>query len=166
MILERVGVLEIVKEETGEEILANNFNEIKTFYNSWSDLDSEVKSKIVMPEYIPKDYELYGIRYLNYNNRKLIRANYYNQKNGHILFEITLWEENSDQYREITMEEEGYTLLTEYSSENALFYQYEDEYVCIIFMEDSFYRISGNISLEEIIEIKEGLGGNKNRMLH
>lgn len=157
MILERVGLVEIVKEETEEEPLVDSEITIRTFYESWVELDGEIKNKIIVPEYIPKEYLLYGIKYFNYNNRKLIRANYYNKENGHLSIDITLWEDGSHEYKEMVIDENTYRLLPEYSEEDTLYYTYEDEYVCMVVMKNSFYRISGNITLEEIMKVREGL---------
>ena len=55
------------------------------------------------------------------------------------------------------MDENVCMLLPEYSDEDTLYYQYEDEYICMIFLGNNFYRISGNISLEEMIRVREGL---------
>ena len=55
------------------------------------------------------------------------------------------------------MDEDVCILLPEYSDEDTLYYQYEDEYICMIFMGNNFYRISGNISLEEMIKVRKGL---------
>ena len=63
--------------------------------------------------------------------------------------------------KEKGIEEEGYILLSEYSDEETLYYEYEDEYICMIFMESTFYRISGNLAIEEIVKVREGLGGFK-----
>lgn len=161
MILEEVGVLEIVKEGDIEGGLVDSSDEIKTFYNSWAELDSNVKSKIIVPEYIPEGYSLYGIRCMDYNNRKIVRANYYDRENGHLIIEITLWNDSLEQYRENAIDEGVYELLSEYSDKNVLYYQYEDEYICMVSMKDSFYRISGNIELEEMIEVKRGLNITK-----
>lgn len=158
MIMERVGWVDIVKETTEEEIGINRNSEIETFCNSWTELDSEVKSKIEVPEYIPDDYELYGIYYYSFINRKWVRAKYYNKGNGHLLVEITLWEDEDRAYWESAMDENGHKLLTEYSDENTLYYEYEDEYICMVSMKSGFCRISGNIELEEMIKIREGLG--------
>ncbi len=157
MILERVGVVEIVKEDSLEEVGADNNEQIKSFYDSWAELDNEVKSKIAVPGYIPDGYSLYGIKYWDFSNRKNIQADYYNEENKHILIEITLLESDAKQYREMRMDEDIYLLLSEYCNEDTLYYQYEDEYICMIFMGNIFYRISGNISLEEMIKIREGL---------
>lgn len=46
MILERVGLVEIVKEETEGEIAIDKNSEINTFYDSWSELDSAIKNVI------------------------------------------------------------------------------------------------------------------------
>ena len=81
MILERVGVVEIVKEDSLEEVGADNNEQIKSFYDSWAELDNEVKSKIAVPGYIPDGYSLYGIKYWDFSNRKNIQADYYNEKN-------------------------------------------------------------------------------------
>jgi len=161
MILERVGLLEIVKEkEIGDGIVYSD-DEIKTFYNSWAELDGEIKSKLAIPKYIPNGYDLYGINYYDYINRKKVLADYYNKGNGHLLIEITLWEKNPDEYRESVMDEEVCVLLSEYSDKNTLYYQYEDEYICMVSMDKGFYRISGNIVLEEIVKVREGLGDLK-----
>lgn len=158
MIMERVGLVEVVKGEIEEDGIVSSDDEIKTFLNSWSELDEEIKSKIVVPEYIPNGYELYGINYYSLINRKRVKADYYDRENKHLLISITLWEKSSDQYREMAMDEETYILLSEYSNENTLYYSYEDEYICMVSMENGFYRISGNIALEEMIKIREGLG--------
>ncbi len=160
MILERVGVLKIVKEEAVEGYIVNSDDEIKTFYNSWTELDSELKSKVVVPQYIPDDYELYGINCYNYNNRRKLLADYYNLSNGHLVISITLWENGEEPYREIAMDEETYILLPECSDENTLYYEYNDEYICMTSMKNSFYRISGNITLEEMIKVREGINKN------
>lgn len=158
MIMERVGLVEVVKGEIEEDGIVSSDDEIKTFLNSWSELDEEIKSKIVVPEYIPNGYELYGINYYSLINRKRVKADYYDRENKHLLISITLWEKSSDQYREMAMDEETYILLSEYSNENTLYYSYEDEHICMVSMENGFYRISGNIALEEMIKIREGLG--------
>lgn len=153
--------MEVVKEEIGEKVYVSKNSEIRNFYDSWGELDSEVKSKIVVPEYIPSGYELYGIDYYDLDNRKKIKADYYNKENKHLVISITLWEDNSDQYREIAMDEETYMLLSEYSDENTLYYKYEDEYICMVSVGKGFYRISGNIALEEMVKVREGLGNIK-----
>lgn len=158
MIMERVGLVEVVKDTSTEEVITDFSNESEVFYDSWADLDKEIKSKIVVPQYIPSGYNLYGINYYNLNNRRWVKANYYDKGNGHLLLAITLWESDSDQYREMTMDEDGHKLLTEYSDENTLYYEYEDEYICMVSMKGGFYRISGNIALEEMIRVREGLG--------
>lgn len=117
-----------------------------------------MKERITVPAYIPEGYSLYGIKYWNGENEKMIRANYYDRGNGHISFEITLWEDEEDHYRGTLMDETIYTLLSGYSDENTFYYEYEDEYICLAFGEKSFYRFNGNIPLEEMIKIREGLG--------
>lgn len=160
MILEQVGWLEIEKEEGME---AGFEEKSEDFFDSWADLSSDVKKKVVVPQYIPEDYSLYGIRVWDFGNRKNIQTNYYDQGNGHILIEITLWKDGLDHYRETVSDEELCKLLTEYSDENTLYYEAKDEYICIIFMENSFYRISGNIELQEMVKIREGLGNIRKR---
>lgn len=157
MILEEVGVLEIVKEGDAEEIIISGGKDIGIFYDSWVDLDSDIKSRISAPEYIPKGYKLYGINYYELNNRRRMKANYYNEGNGHLLISVTIWEDSSDPYREMAIDEETYILLPEYSSDNILCYQCKDEYICMVSVENIFFGISGNIALEEIIKVKEGL---------
>lgn len=161
MILEQVGWLEIEKEEGMERLGMDAGEKQEDFFNSWADLSSDLKKKIVVPQYIPEGYSLYGIRLWNFDNRKNIQTNYYDRGNGHILVEITLWEDGVDHYRENVSDENIYALLPEYSDENTLYYKYEDEYICMVFMENSFYRISGNISLAEIVKMREGLGDVK-----
>lgn len=157
MILERVGVVEIVKEPVLEVSEVEGKKDKEIFYDSWAELDKELKKSIVVPSYIPKGYSLYGIRYWNFSNRKRIQADYFNKENKHILIEITLLENDAKEYREMRMDEDVYILLPEYSDEDTLYYQYEDEYICMIFMGNNFYRISGNISLEEMIKVRKGL---------
>lgn len=163
MILERVGVLEIVKEEMPEDvdIAANNVEGIKSFCDSWGELDSDVKSKVMVPGYIPDGFELYGINYYEHINRKRVFANYYDKSNGHLVIEVILWENGEEPYREMAKDEEAYTLISKYSSENTLYYEYNDEYICMTSMKNSFYRISGNVTLEEMIKVREGLYNNK-----
>lgn len=158
MIMERVGFVKIVKDASAEsEFLYENDN-IKTFYDNWGELDSELKSKITVPQFIPSNYELYGISYYKLNNRDKVTANYYDKKDGHLVISITLWEEKDRAYRESTMDERTYVLIPEYSDENTLYYEYEDEYICMVSMKNVFYRISGNIELEEMVKVREGLG--------
>ncbi len=157
MILERVGVLEIVKEERVEDIMTDFEEKTGIFYDSWGDLDKELKGRIVVPGYVPSNYELYGIDYYNLDNREKVKASYYNKENGHIVISITLWEDENRAYREMAMDEESYILLSEYSDENALCYEYEDEYICVLSMKGSFYRVSGNITLEEMMKMRDGL---------
>lgn len=157
MFLERVGVLKIVKDPEAEEGAFSSEEAGKDFYDSWADLDHEVKEKLVVPTYIPDGYALYGIKSWELNNRKTLEANYYDQRNGHLLLEITLWENNTDYYRENITDETECELLSEYSDDDTLYYAYEDEYICLIFMKNSFYRISGNITLEEMIKIGDGI---------
>lgn len=156
MILERVGLVEIVKEET-ENIIVSRNDEIKVFYDSWAELDGEIKHQIRVPNYIPEKFVLYNIQYLQLNNRKKLLADYYDEGNGHLLISITLWDGGDEPYKEMAIDEERYILLPKYSNENTLYYEYEDEYICMISMKNSFYRISGNITLEEMIKVREGL---------
>lgn len=157
MILQRVGWLEIEKDVTAEESLIDVGWSAEEFYDSWGELDGEIKQKITVPKYIPKGYSLYGIKCWNFNNRENIQAEYYDQRNGHLLMEITLWEDNEDHYRETLADEKECKLLSEYSDENIYYYEYEDEYICIVFTGNVSYRIEGNIALEEMIKIGEGL---------
>lgn len=158
MILEKVGWLEIEKEK-GMDGGTLDAGEISgEFYNSWAELDSEIKEKLLIPQYIPEGSSLFGIRTWNYEDREVLQANYYDQENGHILIEITLWKDNADHYKEMLPNEDIYTLISEYSDERTYYYEYGDEYVCMAFMKNSFYRIYGNITLEEMIKMREGLG--------
>lgn len=158
MILEKVGVLEIEKEEGVEGALVDAGKVEKEFYSSWSELDSELKEKITVPEYIPEGYSLYGIRCWDFDNREIVQVNYYDQGNGHILFHISIWNDNTDHYREMVIEEDENKLISAYSNEKTMYYQYEDEYICLALEDSVFYRISGNITLEEMIKIREGVG--------
>lgn len=157
MILERVGLLKIVKENGAESGFDIHSNTNEVFYDSWAELDREVKSKIKVPEYIPDEYLLYGIKHYSYDHRDLIQADYYNKRNDHILIEITLWENEKKSYREMRMDEDGQVLLSEYSNENILYYAYEDEHICMIYMKKGFYRIAGNLTLEELMKVAEGI---------
>lgn len=161
MILERVGLLEIEKEEDAVGVVLDRGTMSGEFYNSWADLGAEIKERVIMPEYVPEGYSLFGIRSWKYRYREVLQANYYNQENGHLLFEVTLWEDSADHYKEMLPNEDTYTLLSEYSDKETYYYEYEDEYVCMAFMDNSFYRIYGNITLEEMIKIREGLGGTR-----
>ena len=98
MILERVGVLEIVKEETEENILINYGEDTGVFCDSWAELDSDLKRKIEVPEYIPDDYKLYGINCYSLVNRKRIKANYYDKGSGHLFIEFTIWEKDGRRF--------------------------------------------------------------------
>lgn len=158
MILEKVGVLEIEKEEGTEGTLIDGGMITKEFVGSWGELGPDLKEKIMVPKYIPEGYSLYGIKSWESDNRKIVQANYYDKKNGHILFEITIWSDSEDHYKETVVEEDENKLIIDYSSKNTMYYQYEDEYICLVFDEDVFYRISGNITLEEMIKIREGVG--------
>lgn len=158
MILEKVGVLKIEKEEGAEGLLVDGGEATEKFYDSWGDLDTEWKEKITVPEYIPEGYALYGIRSWKFDNREILKSNYYDQEDGHLLFEITIWNDNADHYREVVMEEDENRLIADCSDENAMYYQYEDEYICLVFEERVFYRISGNTTLEEMIKIGERMG--------
>lgn len=155
MILEKVGWLEIEKEEG---VVASGMMSGE-FYNSWAELRPETKERLIVPDYIPEGYSLFGIEGWKYSNRDVLHADYYNQENGHLLIEIILWRDTADHYKEMLPNEDIYILLSEYSDKNTVYYEYEDEYVCMAFMENSLYRIYGNITLEEMIEIRKGLGG-------
>lgn len=157
MILERVGVLKIVKEPEEEGLAVDAGWTTGEFYDSWAELDPEIKERTRVPGYIPEGYSLYGIKCWSSNDRDILQADYYDQRNGHILFEITLWESNARPYRENKIDESIYVLIPEYSDENTLYYAYEDEYICMVFMNNSFYRVSGNIALEEMVKIREGI---------
>lgn len=157
MILERVGWLEIEKAPETEGGMLDAGWASGEFYDSWAELDYDIKKWIAAPGYIPKGYGLYGIKHWRSNNREILQADYYDQGSGHIMFEITLWENGSEHYRENAMDEQECTLLAEYSDEDTLYYAYEDEYICLAFMENRFYRISGNIALEDMIRIRGGI---------
>lgn len=158
MILEKVGVLKIEKMDGEESLSVNGGEAIEEFYDSWTELDSELKEKITVPEYIPEGYSLYGIRCWDSNERRIIQPEYYDKENGHLIFEITLWREDAVHYKETVMEEDENKLISEYSDKNTLYYKYEDEYICLVLEESVFYRISGNITLEEMKKIREGVG--------
>lgn len=160
MILEKVGVVKIVKEEGEEEFIVNGGEATEEFYDSWGDLDVKWKEKITVPGYIPKGYTLYGIRCWGAVNREIIKSNYYDREDGHLLFEITIWNDKADHYREVVIEEDENRLIADCSDDNAMYYQYGDEYICLVFDENVFYRISGNITLEEMKEIREGVGAS------
>ena len=61
----------------------------------------------------------------------------------------------------MVIDEDTYILLSEYSNGNTLYYQYEDEYICMVSVKYGFYQISGNITLEEMMKVREGLGDVK-----
>lgn len=155
MILERVGVLKIVKDETAENIDFDITKNVEKFYDSWAELERGTKEKISVPGYIPEGYYLYGIKHWNIDDREILKAEYYDQGNGHLLIGITLWDNSEYHYRETLVDEQIYTLLSEYSRENIFYYEYEDEYICIVFVGDSSYRIEGNITLDEMIKMGE-----------
>lgn len=157
MIMERAGWIKIEKEpDTEGEALSAGWASGE-FYESWTELDYDIKKEITAPGYIPEGYGLYGISHWSSNNREILQADYYDRGNGHIMFEITLWEDGAEHYRENAMDENIYELIPEYSDEDTLYYAYEDEYICLAFMENSFYRISGNIGLEDMIKIRGGI---------
>lgn len=158
MILEKVGVLEIEKEEGTERDFVDAEKAGKEFYSSWSELEPDLKERIMVPEYIPEGYSLYGIRCWDFDNREIVQVNYYDQGNGHILFHISIWNDNTDHYREMVIEEDENKLISAYSNEKTMYYQYGDEYICLALEDSVFYRISGNITLEEMIKIREGVG--------
>ena len=54
MILEQVGWLEIEKEEGMERLGMDAGGKQEDFFNSWADLSSDLKKKIVVPQYIPE----------------------------------------------------------------------------------------------------------------
>lgn len=157
MILERVGVLKVVKDETAEDTEAGLTKSVKEFYDSWAELDRETKEKISVPGYIPQGYSLYGIKRWNLQDREILKAEYYDQGSGHLLIAVTLWKDNEDHYRETLADEQVCTLLDEYSKGNTFYYAYEDEYICIVYAGGNSYRIEGNIALEEMVKIGEGL---------
>lgn len=157
MIMERAGWIKIEKETDAEGEMLSAGWAAGEFYESWTELDYDIKKEITAPGYIPEGYGLYGIRSWDLNDRRSVQADYYDRGNGHILFEITLWEDGAEHYRENLMDENLYELIPEYSDEDTLYYAYEDEYICLAFMENSFCRISGNIGLEDMIRIRGGI---------
>ncbi len=160
LIMEEVGSVYIEKVgEQPKESLDENGKTQETF-DSWSDLDSEIKSKIMVPEYIPEGYTLYNIECSYLKNQVAVWADYYNKTGGHLFFEINIWENVEKPYIAKMVDEEGRELLSEYSDEDTLYYYWEEEkeYICVISMEDSYYKIVGNIELEEMIKIRDSLG--------
>ncbi len=129
----------------------------KQFYDSWADLESEIKREIKVPGYIPEGYSLYSINCKNYNDSIKVSANYYNTENGYISFVIILWKkENGDYYEKYKMLD-AWDLLEQYSDEQMLYYQHDEEYLSIFTIGDCVYRISGNITLEELMKITENM---------
>jgi len=161
VILDEVGSVYVDKIGKGSTGALTNDNAAIEVYDSWSDLDIEIKSKIVVPEYIPEGYSLYMVKYSNTDNRAVIRAKYYNKTGGHLLFYISLCEDQIDLFNERLIEDEGKEFLSEYSDENTLYYQIRDEYVCLKAVKHCYYRITGNMELEEMLRIAEGLNDTK-----
>lgn len=158
IIFEKVGWIEVEKERRTEDFAFDGGEQVEGFYESWADLDHEVKKQIIVPEYIPEEYSLYGIRTWKAEDKKIVQADYYDRNNKHLLIEVTIWLDNKKHFRETLIDETKYKLLSEYSDKNTMYYEYEDEYVCIAFRKDNTYRINGNIPAKEIIKMGERLG--------
>lgn len=161
VILDEVGSVYVDKVGKGSTGLHSDNNAVIEMYDSWSELDIAIKSEIAVPEYIPEGYSLYTIEYSNPDNRTVIRAKYYNKSGGHLLFHISLCEDQIDLYNEKLIEDEGKEFLSEYSDEDTLYYQIRDEYICLKTIKYCYYKITGNMELEEIIRVAEGLNDRK-----
>lgn len=160
MMMEEVGniYIEKVGEQSSESF--NENRETQETFDSWSDLDSGIKSKIMVPEYIPEGYTLYNIECSYLKNQVAVWADYYNKTGGHLIFAIAFWGNEEKTFTGKMVDEGEREFLSEYSDENTLYYYWEEEneYVCIISMEDGYYKIAGNIELEEMIKIRDSLG--------
>ncbi len=163
MIMEEVGsvYIEKVGEQPKESFDENR--ETEETFDSWSDLDKEIKSKIMVPEYIPEGYSLYNIKCSYLKNQVEVWADYYNKTGGHLIFDILFWEHDVGSYSGKIAVEEGYDLLPEYSGDDDLYYYNEeqDEYLCVTSLKKCYYQIVGDIELEEIVKVREGLDAIK-----
>lgn len=157
MILTKVGVIEVGRTGVNqEEDIVGIDKKTKYVYDSWSELDKEMKSQIRVPEYIPEGFSLYNVKYITQENRKCVVGSYYNKTGQHLFFRIYLLEGEAG--TAIVAEEDASKLVSEYSDENRFCYAYDDEYVCLFSMDDCAYRISGDIRLEEMVKVAEGFG--------
>lgn len=160
MILEKAGVVNVRMMGDTEEPVDENL-ELTETYDSWYDLDIDIKSEIAVPEYIPEGFSLFSVECDSYHDKTAIWANYYNEAGGHLIFYITLCEDETELYNEKMKEDEKIgEYLLECSDENTLYYYYDDEYICLTSAKNCFYRITGNTALEEMIKVKEGLNEN------
>lgn len=125
------------------------------FYDSWADLDSEIKKVIKVPSYIPEGFKLYSVKKTNNGRNTIIVADYYDEGNGYLRFQITLWDGEIDDYYEKYKMLDEWDLLEADSNEQTVYYQHDEEYLSIFTIGDCVYRIAGNITLEELIKITE-----------
>lgn len=146
-----------VKIRENEDAMAEMEEDPNQFYDSWADLDSEIKRVIKVPGYIPEGYGLYGINCRNYNDSIEVHANYYNTENGYISFAIILWKKENGDYYENYKILETWDMLEQYSNEQTAYYQHDNEYVSIFTIDNCVYRIIGNTTVEEIIKIAESM---------
>lgn len=110
-----------------------------------------------MPKYIPKGFSLYNLKCQVLENKTVIWADYYNNTGGHLIFDINLSKNEGTTYSERVFEENECKFLSEYSNENTMYYQIEDEYICLMVIDNGYYRITGNVSIDEMMKIREGI---------
>ncbi len=147
-------------EVRGNEDAMTEINEYSNqFYDSWADLDSEIKKVIKVPGYIPEGFKLYSVEKMNNKSYTVIKADYYDGGNGYLCFEITLWESETGNYYERYKMKDTWNLLEEYSGEQTVYYQYDSKYMSIFIIDNCVYKITGNTTVEEIIKITENMNG-------
>ncbi len=140
-----------------EDMMSEIKEDPNQFYDSWADLDSEIKGVIKVPGYIPEGFKLYSVEKVNDKSYTVIVADYYNERNGYLHFEITLWEGEIDDYYERYKMQDTWNLLEEYSNEQTIYCQRDEEYLSIFMIGDCIYRINSNTTLEELIKITENM---------
>lgn len=82
MIMEKVGIVYVDRLGESKGKVDDLEDDKQQVYSSWSDLDSEIKSKIVVPKYIPKGFSLYNLKCQVLENKTVIWADYYNNTGG------------------------------------------------------------------------------------
>lgn len=102
---------------------------------------------------------MYNLKCSDLENKIMIWADYYNEVGKHLLFSISFLKEKGKSYSVRMIEENEYKMLAEYSNENTIYYFNEDEkeYICVISGEYCYYKIMGNIELEELVKVRAGL---------
>lgn len=128
-----------------------------TEYDSWEMLIGTIAEQIYVPTYISEDLRMESLTYLKGRYTENIKAVYQDkekQRKLHVLVES--YDDNYTWQKAIDSEA---TLLTKKALEekDCFFYEYQEECYIYFFDGNKLYTIFGNLTIEELEKIVEGM---------